>query len=85
MTPKVVSKLEKREFAPSLGLWPAKTGKGYTAYIDEKTMEVLATAQAGGRLFLQSVPQSQIEENDKSPHFRVVIFPPNDEPGQERL
>lgn len=61
-------------YAPSIGFWPTKSGKGFTVFIDENVKDMLANAEEGGRLFLQEVEAEQLEANDKSPHYRVVIF-----------
>jgi hypothetical protein len=69
------SKGPKKEFAPQVGFWPAKSGNGFTSYIDEKTLGELQKAQLGGRLLLSSVDS----DNEKAPHYRVTIFPPSEE------
>lgn len=70
---------ESKEFAPSVGFWPTKSGKGYRTYIDDNVLEQLAKAQFGGSLFIQEVSEEVREKNDKVPHFRIVIFPPDEE------
>lgn len=61
----------KKEFAPNIGFWPAKSGRGYTCYIDDKTLETLNKAAEGGRLFLEEVPSN---DNPKAPAFRLTFF-----------
>jgi hypothetical protein len=68
---------KKGDFAPSVGFWPAKSGNGYTCFIDEKTIETLANAKEGGRLFLQPVES----DNEKAPKFRLTFF--DDAPKQQ--
>lgn len=68
---------EKKEFAPSFGLWPTKKGTGYGAMITPSLLDTLAKAQEGGRLFLQEVPEDKREENDKLPFYRITILNPD--------
>lgn len=72
----------KKEFAPSVGLWPTQTGTGYRVFLDEKALGELQKAQEGGSLYLQEIPEDK-RTNPKSPHFRLTIFPPDEQPRQE--
>lgn len=63
----------KKEFAPSIGFWPAKSGNGFTVYLDEKVFGELQKAEIGGRLLLAEVTS----DNDKAPAYRVTIFGPD--------
>jgi hypothetical protein len=77
MTTKNKSNGPKKEFAPSVGFWPAKSGNGYTCFLDEKTIETLSKAKEGGRLLLQEVNS----DNEKAPTYRLTIF--DDTPRQQ--
>ena len=70
----------KKEYAPSFGFWPAKSGNGFTTAITEQLLETLAKAKVGGRLLLSEVPEDVREENDRIPTYRVTIF----EPGEKK-
>ena len=64
----------KKEYAPSVGLWPTKNGRGFSAGITRDVLEALNKAEEGGRIYLQEVPESEREDNDKKPHYRIVFF-----------
>jgi hypothetical protein len=53
-----------------VGFWPAKSGNGYTCFIDGAVLETLAKAAEGGRLFLQEVKS----DSEKAPTWRVTFF-----------
>ena len=74
----------KKEFNPSIGFWPAKSGNGFTVSVNEALIETLKKAQIGSTLYLQEVPEEARADNDRIPAYRVTIFPPresNDEAG----
>lgn len=68
----------EKTFKPNVGLWPSKNGVGFGALITEKVMQDLEKAEVGGRLYLQEVPEAEREKNEKAPHYRIVIFSPDD-------
>jgi hypothetical protein len=69
----------KKEFAPSIGFWATKSGKGYSVFVDEKVMGELDKIQEGGRLFLSEVTNSN---SDRAPQYRVVYLAPVGEEAQ---
>jgi hypothetical protein len=77
MMAKTTKKTETKEYAPSVGFWPAKSGRGYTVFLNADVIATLEKAEEGGTLFLQEVPEEWRKEN--TPHYRVSIFAPRDE------
>lgn len=70
----------KKEFAPSVGFWPAKSDSSkYTVYVDENIKAQLAKAEVGGRLLLSRTPDDRREKNPNIPHFNVTIFAPDEQ------
>lgn len=74
----------KKQFAPEVGFWPTKNGSGYSCQVTEKVLNELSKAELGGRLFIQEVPAERREKNEKAPHYRVIIFPPSEQPRREQ-
>lgn len=66
---------QKKDFAPNIGFWPAKSGNGHTLHITPEVLEVLKTASVGGRLHLKENAQ---RKSDTHPSFRVSVFPPSE-------
>lgn len=66
----------KKEFAPSVGFWPTKSGSGYSVFVDDKTLETIKQARSGDRLFLAEVPEEK--RGEKTPHYRLTILPGDD-------
>lgn len=58
----------------SIGLWPTKSGSGFTSAVTSDVLAALSEAKEGGRLFLQEVSD---RKNDKMPTYRIVVFPPS--------
>lgn len=73
---------EKKDYLPSFGFWPTKSGKGFTVAVNDNLLQTLSQATPGSRLLLQEVPEEFIKYDDdgaqKSPSYRVTIFPPDD-------
>lgn len=63
---------------PNVGLWPTKSGKGYSVYLNEKVIRTLQECEEGGTLFLNEVEEAAREENAKAPHYRLTIYPPRE-------
>jgi hypothetical protein len=66
---------KKTEYPPNIGFWPAKSGNGYTVFVDAGTRSelerLLSAATEGTRLYL-SQPKS---DNKKAPAFRINVLP----------
>lgn len=65
----------KKEFAPNIGFWPAKSGNGFTRKLTREDIETLAKAEEGSRLLLSEVSS----DNEKAPAFRLTVFPPDEQ------
>lgn len=71
----------KKEFAPSVKLYPSRTGKTYTSSISEKSAErineVLSRAEVGGLIMLKPVSAAYRakaqESGGTAPEFELVI------------
>jgi hypothetical protein len=74
-------KTGNKEFAPSVGFWPAKSGNGYTCFIDKKVIENLEKAAEGGRLLLQEVES----DNPKAPAYRLTIFDGGEKQAEDKI
>jgi len=69
-----MNKGNKKDFLPSIGFWPAKSGNGFTVFVSEDLKKELGKAIVGSTLLLKEVES----DNDKAPAFRIVIMPPRD-------
>ena len=58
----------------TIGLWPTRSGSGYTSAVTSDVLAALSEAKEGGRLFLQEVAE---RKNDKMPSYRIIVFPPS--------
>ena len=73
---------KKKEFAPSIKLYPSKSGETHSAFISEKGIElmrdVFTRAEIGGKLLLRRVGDAYreaVEANGKiAPEYEIVIF-----------
>lgn len=80
MTTKKNETQSDKEFNPSVGLWTAKNGNGFTVNISESVLATISKAELGGRLFFREVPQDLRERYPDMPVARLVIFPPGEKP-----
>lgn len=55
----------------NIGLWPSKTGNGFTVFINDEILAQLQAATVGARLGLYQVK----EPSEKGAHFHLVIHP----------
>jgi hypothetical protein len=84
MSPKKASNEEiksAKNFFPSTGFWPTKSGTGHSAYITEDVLKIMSNVKFGGRLFLQPLEDSG---NERAPSYRLVIMPPSEDQEQSK-
>jgi len=75
----------KKEYNPSIGFWPTKSGNGFSVAVTAELLATLNKAQEGGRLYLQEVPEDVRAENDRIPTYRVTIFPPAEQTANDSI
>lgn len=67
--------MSKKEYPANIGFWKTKSGKGYTAVINEKTraelLRLVEEAQVGRRLYLGETNS----DNEKAPNMKISVLP----------